>query len=93
MEQTSDLAAIAALMAVCAALLAASAWLLRRAWRVSDFRCELTRLGWRYAARNPGSMFGDWFAGKHSFHRMLFSRRPLTLREWYSAEEIDEISK
>lgn len=74
-----------------AVLSLAVCWLLCRALRVLIFRSQVINLGRRYADLNPGSMFGDWFARKHSFGRLLFSTRPLTLAEWYSAEELGEI--
>lgn len=74
-----------------AGLALAVCWLLCRAARVLRFRRRLSTLGRQYADRNPGSMFGDWFARKHGFAKMLFSTRSLMLSEWYSAEELGEI--
>lgn len=33
-----------------------------------------------------------WFFGKHTYEEMLYSKKPLTLEEWYTKEEIDRIN-
>lgn len=74
-----------------AGLALAVCWLICRALGVMKFRRQLADIGRRYADRNHGSMFGEWFSKKHSFAKMLFSTRALALSEWYDAEELGEI--
>lgn len=78
-------------LTVAAVLNLAACWLLCRALCVLRFRRQVANMGRCYTDRNPGSMFGDWFARKHSFARLLFSTRSLALSEWYSTEELCEI--
>lgn len=33
-----------------------------------------------------------WFFGKYTYEEMLYSKKPLTLEEWYTKEEIDRIN-
>lgn len=71
----------------------------RRFRKVSDFRISLYCLSYNYAVRNleklgkcEANKVWDWFANKWSYDDMLYSDKPLTLAEWYTAEEINKIN-
>lgn len=71
--------------------------LIRRGDEVLAFRKRLINMAYEYNVRrilegnlNHNDAF-DWFADKWTVEDMLHSRRPLTLEEWYTEEEIREI--
>ena len=72
---------------------------MRRADEVVAFRKGLINMAYEYNIRrvyeynsNYNDAF-DWFCDKWTMEDMLHSRRPLTLEEWYTEEEIREINR
>lgn len=70
---------------------------MHRADEVLAFRKGLINMAYEYNKRriyeynfNYNDAF-DWFCDKWTTEDMLHSRRPLTLAEWYTEEEIKEI--
>lgn len=72
---------------------------MHRADEVLAFRKGLINMAYEYNRRriyednfNYNDAF-EWFSDKWTTEDMLHSRRPLTLEEWYTEEEIREINR
>ena len=71
---------------------------LKRIERVEEFKQMLIDMSFRYnlkRLRDPNCTSlknaYEWFCDKYTFEELLESDRPLTLEEWYTQEEINEI--
>lgn len=70
-----------------------------RSRKVMKFREDILILSLNYNKRRISSGnkgFGDalvWFHGKYSVVNMVYSRKPLTLENWYNKSELEEINK
>ena len=76
-------------------LLIANSYILVRNEFVYKFGKKIAQMSYNYDMRNihtdSDSAF-DWFAGKHSYLRLLFSFKPLRLECWFTKYELHKIN-
>lgn len=61
--------------------------------KVLQFSFMIIDMCHEYAVRHNYALDAyDWFDGKHSYEKMLFSFKPLTLEAWFTKEELDKIN-
>lgn len=72
-------------------------WMMKRNYEVWLFKRKISTLTYDFCMRH---VFDDddqsikaweWFCDKYTYEEMLHSRRPLTLEEWYTEEELKRI--
>lgn len=76
-------------------LLIANSYILVRNEFVYRFAKRIAKMSYDYNLRHlltDNDDAFDWFTGKHSYLRLLFSFKPLTLECWFTKDELRKIN-